>query len=249
MRFLNQDPIGFQGGMNWFAFVGGNPVSRVDPSGLCFGSGSSSGTSSSSVLPTVAVASVGVGALPLPALGSSGVGAAIWSTVLDAAAAVTALGARVVGGIGLSFAFCTTAQAPGVEMPMTLSGPLTIDYTDARTRTQTREDERGGVPVYRVWGGASGPLGQSWTTLDPRTDPQNYRDRAGLPHVNTGQYLSTGILINTTGVIFMPGVALEPTIGGTTGGWPEVRVPNPATQIQITDPIIVLPPPINTTGR
>lgn len=35
MRFMNQDPIGFQGGLNMFAFVNGDPVSGVDPAGLC----------------------------------------------------------------------------------------------------------------------------------------------------------------------------------------------------------------------
>lgn len=34
MRFLNPDPIGFSGGMNWFAFADGNPVSMLDPFGL-----------------------------------------------------------------------------------------------------------------------------------------------------------------------------------------------------------------------
>ena len=34
MRFLNQDPIGFEGGMNWFAAFGNNPISYVDPTGL-----------------------------------------------------------------------------------------------------------------------------------------------------------------------------------------------------------------------
>jgi RHS repeat-associated protein len=35
MRFLNEDPIGFAGGMNWYAFVGNNPMGFVDPWGLC----------------------------------------------------------------------------------------------------------------------------------------------------------------------------------------------------------------------
>lgn len=32
-RFLNADPIGFAGGLNWYAYAGGNPVMLVDPSG------------------------------------------------------------------------------------------------------------------------------------------------------------------------------------------------------------------------
>jgi RHS repeat-associated protein len=34
MRFTNQDPIRFGGGMNWFVYAGGDPVLNLDPSGL-----------------------------------------------------------------------------------------------------------------------------------------------------------------------------------------------------------------------
>jgi len=34
-RFISEDPIGFAGGLNLYAYVGGNPVNVVDPSGLC----------------------------------------------------------------------------------------------------------------------------------------------------------------------------------------------------------------------
>jgi RHS repeat-associated protein len=33
-RFLNEDPIGFEGGMNWFAYASGDPFFRSDPTGL-----------------------------------------------------------------------------------------------------------------------------------------------------------------------------------------------------------------------
>lgn len=33
-RFLNEDPIGFSGGMNWFGYAGGNPLLAMDPLGL-----------------------------------------------------------------------------------------------------------------------------------------------------------------------------------------------------------------------
>lgn len=34
MRFTNPDPIGFSGGMNWFGYADGNPISSSDPFGL-----------------------------------------------------------------------------------------------------------------------------------------------------------------------------------------------------------------------
>jgi RHS repeat-associated protein len=34
-RFISEDPAGFAGGLNLYAYVGGNPIMAVDPSGEC----------------------------------------------------------------------------------------------------------------------------------------------------------------------------------------------------------------------
>jgi RHS repeat-associated protein len=34
-RFLQTDPIGYNAGMNWYDYVGGDPINGTDPSGLC----------------------------------------------------------------------------------------------------------------------------------------------------------------------------------------------------------------------
>jgi uncharacterized protein RhaS with RHS repeats len=33
-RFINADPIRFEGGMNWYAYANGDPIMQMDPSGL-----------------------------------------------------------------------------------------------------------------------------------------------------------------------------------------------------------------------
>jgi len=44
-NFINADPIGFAGGMNWFAYASGNPFSRIDPQGTADGGSTIGGSS------------------------------------------------------------------------------------------------------------------------------------------------------------------------------------------------------------
>ena len=87
---------------------------------------------------------------------------------------------------------------------------------------------KGGDQVYRVFGGESGPHGRSWTRTNPGS-VNNYRDAAGLPDSNTGQFVAEGRLKNTKGVTQRDALPLD----GNKGGIDEVLVPDPVNQIEI----------------
>jgi RHS repeat-associated protein len=67
--------------------------------------------------------------------------------------------------------------------------------------------------VYRVFGGDAKALGKSWTPIDPGT-VANYRDVAGLPNANTGQFIIKGTTNNSNILLQQGAVPLDGNIGG-----------------------------------
>lgn len=80
-----------------------------------------------------------------------------------------------------------------------------------------------GQTVYRVWGGESGSGGRYGSRTDPSA-VDNDRDEAGLPNEHTGQFVSEGRLVDTTGVEVTPGGAAP--LHGNAGGIDEIKIPN-----------------------
>ena len=86
-----------------------------------------------------------------------------------------------------------------------------------------------GTKVYRVWGGKSGPWGESWTTVNPNTVP-DFRSAAGLPDANAGRFVSEGILQSTEGVTAHGASVIK---AGQQGGLPELVIKNSEQKITL----------------
>ena len=93
-RFINPDPSGFGGGLNWYCYADANPISNLDPFGLCSGGE----TAGSSWLPTVN----GTAAVLIPGAASAQNAYTYFSQgnyANGAVAMVSSAGEAVVGGL------------------------------------------------------------------------------------------------------------------------------------------------------
>ena len=138
---------------------------------------------------------------------------------------VLATGLRIGGRVAVGAAGAAT-------VPLDL---LSMMFLGAMTSPTAMDDfER----VYRVYGGAAGLFGRSWTPIDPRTIGSAYRNLAGLPPLNSGSFLAFGLLHDTTGVVTRSALPLS----GNRGGLTEYFVPNPMKQVLVTGTTPVNPP-------
>ena len=88
---------------------------------------------------------------------------------------------------------------------------------------------KAGDTVWRFWGGKSGPFGVSWTNTDPES-VADVRGGFGLPDVNTGRFISQGILKDVSGCSWRPALELD----GNPGGLSEIVIPNAEAKVTLT---------------
>ena len=221
--WISRDPIGVSGGMNLYSFCWNCPVLIRDALGLCGGLPwyDRVGAWTKNVAETAK--DFYAEHLPWQISGAINTGIDLATGPLMMPSAIGHLGE----GTGTFVGDPSWENAKGV-----LNDGLVVVGIASLTTTAlpslTGSAVKAGTPVYRVYGDGSGPLGKSWTPVDPRT-VNNYRNAAGLPNENTGRFVVEGVLKSSRGVVNRFAKPLD----GNTGGLVEWVVPNPKTQIRI----------------
>jgi uncharacterized protein RhaS with RHS repeats len=93
-RFVNPDPKGFSGGLNFYAYTNGNPISLLDPFGLSFWSVTGHFLEGAIIGAAVTAAVI----IAAPEIAAAGAGALIWAGVSEGTATVVA-SATVTSGL------------------------------------------------------------------------------------------------------------------------------------------------------
>ena len=224
-----------------YAYTGDNPVTGVDPLGLCSSNGiflvpgacdyaSKSWVSQAeSTLKSQEGGGFSItNGLKAVADYGAAIGSVVTSTVTLGHVKISApyCGFGWASDVGTGFGYVALAALTGGSggAAEVADGAETVE--EAEAGAQAAEEEAPQY-VYRVHGGDSGPWGRSWTSDNP-ADMVNPRDSLGLPKANTGEFLTKALVQDTTGVIARSALPLE----GTTGGAPELLFPRASAQLQ-----------------
>jgi len=150
-RWLTHDPIGYDGGVNLFEYVGGNPVRFVDPEGLD-PTGAQIGKTIGTVIGGALGGTAGVIVTGVGAVGTGGVGIILGPTnvgigVLGGGIIGGTIGANIGDAIGNS---CGTMLSKDLDKRNLTDRPGRIadifGLTDKEVRDRIHEEKKNMVP-------------------------------------------------------------------------------------------------------
>ena len=228
-RFLNADPIGFGGGTNWYAYVGGSPVMNVDPRGLCKLDSEDRGGFWSEINPFNLDGSFARQALSITDSMGGMVGLAVGKLTGDQSMVDAAW--NQIGGAYDDSALGQTANGPGWAKYGT-RGALGVAAVGTTIATGGLIWEVAGGPTATVYVGSGTPfhvaLEAGGTTVHSvgQIGAQVFATKGAEAFAATSWFSVTGIPIASTGAATTTGYATTTCVGGVATafargwGWP-----------------------------
>ncbi len=224
-RFLQTDPIGYADGLNWYNYVGSDPVNATDPSGLCGRWGrylDENGVEQSEWIVLKCPGEGGGGGYflglfrsgPVDDSGALGGGGGVYSAMNDPKVIVCPTVTTKITGVGPNQATTSNptsiSQTPGNAIP---NGSVAIDPADfgvPNARGAARA-VLGRIKIYPVWLGAVKPsngapaIPQGLPSQGPYTvvdviGPASSRDKPGF-HIDLYRYSNQKDALASTRVV------------------------------------------------